>query len=463
VSRPSPTSRRGDGRATLPVALLLIAVVLMPVADRYLVSLVVPDSLRTATNFLSEALLLVAVAIIGLRSWRNRTLGLALRHPVTWLAAGFAIVAAASAVANGVPPLIAMAGIGFTIEAVALFVLPRMAGVDIWQARLALIGFAAVALVAAILALAQVVLDANFLGLQSFTGRFSEGHRVAAFLVNPNMLGAVLAMAIPMPLLAAVRAEGRHRLPYAAATFVLALALLYTFSRGAWLGLALAGVVLAVAVDWRVLVGLALVAILALATAAVLPRHVLDPDPADPEFALGPAIFGRLGTISEGTDLRLQFITNASQIIADHPLLGAGPGRYGGAVAWRFGSPLYDQYTDGSVPEGRTVDNFWLHLLAEVGVLGTLLFGAALALATWQALRTARASSGWSRIVPAAAASVAIVIAVDSATEMLLEGNTTSFATWFFLGLASAVAAGPAARQAAGAAGDPAASRPRDR
>jgi O-antigen ligase len=172
---------------------------------------------------------------------------------------------------------------------------------------------------------------------------------------------------------------------------------------------------------------------------------------------------GRLGTLSEGTDLRLQFVRNATPVIADHPVLGAGPGRYGGAVAWRFGSPLYDEYTDGSVPRGRTVDNFWLHLLAEVGALGTLLLAAALAVATWRALAAARASVGWARILPAAAAATAIVIAVDSLTEMLLEGNTTSFATWFFLGVASALAAGAAQRPAEGAAGELAVSTPRVR
>jgi hypothetical protein len=62
---------------------------------------------------------------------------------------------------------------------------------------------------------------------------------------------------------------------------------------------------------------------------------------------------------------------------------------------------------------------------------------------------------------------MAIVVAVDSLTEMLLEGNTTSFATWFFLGLASALVAGRAGAGAAGAvgraAGNPAASRLRAR
>jgi O-antigen ligase len=248
----------------------------------------------------------------------------------------------------------------------------------------------------------------------------------------------VLAMGIPVPLLATIRSDSRRsRLLYAVITFILTLALLYTFSRGAWLGLALAGIVIGIFVDWRALVTLILFGAIAYASALGLPRHVLEPDPGDVGFDLGAATVGRLDTIAEGTDLRVHFMLNAAPIIVDHPVIGAGPGRYGGAVAWRFGTPLYEEYTDGAVPEGRTVDNFWLHLLVEFGVLGTLLFATAIWVALRRSIAEARRSGGWDRILVAGGAAIAIVIAVDSIAEMLLEGNTTSFAVWFFLGLAS--------------------------
>lgn len=421
---------------------MLAAVVFTPIVDRYLVSLLIPQSLHGVTNYLSEALLLLVALSIGVRALRDGSLLPALRHPVIAFVAAFAVVGGISALVNGVPPLIAMAGIGFTIEAVALFALPRMIGFSLPQARTVFLAFTAMALVAAILALGQVLLHADFLGLQSFTGRFEEGRRVAAFLVNPNMLGAVLAMGIPVPLLATIRAEGRRsRLGYAIVTFILTLALLYTFSRGAWLGLALAGIVIGIVVDWRALVTLVLFGAIAYASALVLPRHVLEADPGDAGFDLGAATVGRLETISEGTDLRVLFIRNAAPIVVDHPVIGAGPGRYGGAVAWRFGTPLYAEYTDGAVPRGRTVDNFWLHLLVEFGVLGTLLFATAIGIAVRRSLAAARRAAGWDRILIAGGAAVAIVISVDSIAEMLLEGNTTSFAVWFFLGLASVLAA----------------------
>jgi O-antigen ligase len=428
---------------------MLVAVVFAPIVDRYLVGLLVPAERQPLTNYLSESLLVLVALSIGLRAWREGRLGPALRHPTIWLVAAFVTLGAVSAVANGVPPVVAVAGIGFTVEAVALFVLPRMIGFDAPAARGALGAFTAMALVLAVLALCQVVLHADFLGLQSFTGRFDEGRRVAAFLVNPNMLGAVLAMGVPMPLLATLRADRpRERLAWGAVAFVLVLALLYTFSRGAWLGLAVAILAVGVMVDWRAPVALVLCCLLAYGAALVLPRHVLDPDPGDAGFDLGAATLGRIEAISGGTDLRLRFVENAAPIIADHPIVGAGPGRYGGAVAWRFGTPLSDEYTDGAVPRDRTVDNFWLHLVVEFGLLGAALLAAALAAAIWQLLRVARRAAGEPRVLLAGAAALATVVAVDSLAEMLLEGNTTSFATWFFLGLGSVLAAKVAAGEA---------------
>jgi O-antigen ligase len=109
-------------------------------------------------------------------------------------------------------------------------------------------------------------------------------------------------------------------------------------------------------------------------------------------------------------------------------------------VAARLGSPLYGEYTDGRVPVDRTVDNFWLHLLAEAGVVGVLLFGGAILLALRELIVAARRRQGWDRALLATGVVIAVIVAVDSVVEMLLEGNTTSFAMWFFLGVGSAIA-----------------------
>jgi O-antigen ligase len=423
----------------------LIAVIFVPIVDRYFASLLIPESLHATTNFASESLLLLVTVSVCARGIRDGTLAAALRHPVVYALAAFVLLGGVSAVLNGVSPLVAVAGIVFTIEAATLFVLPRIMAFSTREGLVAAIGLTALATTAAVLALGQVLLDPGLLGFESITGRFAEGNRIAAFLVNPNMLGVVLAIGTPFPLMASVRAD-RPRTKWVArvVTFLIVLALFYTFSRGAWLGLALAMLGVGLLLDRRALAMLLLTAVLAYGAALVLPRHILSTEP-DPGFDIGAATAGRFDSIGAGNDLRVLFVQNAAPIIADHPILGAGPGRYGGSVAARLGSPLYDRYTDGRVPLDRTVDNFWLHLLAEAGMVGVLVFGGALLLALRELVAAARRMDDWQRALLTTSVAIAVIVSADSVVEMLLEGNTTSFAMWFFLGVGSAIAGRAAA------------------
>jgi O-antigen ligase len=352
--------------------------------------------------------------------------------------AAFALIGAASAILNGVPADVAVAGLVFTLDAAVLFVLPRLGPFDERQAGWAVAAFVTVAAAAALLAMGQVVIHPNFLGLESFAGRFSEGQRVTSLLVSPNLLGVLLAMALPFPLLACLQSTGRGRWLAGGLTLLLSLALLYSFSRGAWLALLLATVVISLAVERRAIALLAVIGLVTFAIALVLPRHLADPQRGDERFDLVAATLGRLEALGEG-DLRVQFVENASPIIRDHPLIGAGPGRYGGAVARTFGSPLYGEYTAGTVPAGRTVDNFWLHLLVETGALGTLALVGAMAIGIGEALRAARRSAGLRRAMLAGCAAAITIVAIDSITEMALEGNTTAFAAWFLVGMATSL------------------------
>jgi O-antigen ligase len=427
----------------------LLVVVLTPLADRYLISPALPPELRAPTAYLSETLLAVVAVAIVIHAQRAGLLRQAVNHPVVWALAGFVAVATASAALNGVAPSVASRGILYTVDAAALFVLARMVPFDVRRATVAVGAFVGAASLAALLAMGQVILHPNFLGLESFAGRFGEGQRAASFLVSPNMLGAVLAMALPFPVMAAVRWRGGRQAAAAGVALLLSTALLFTFSRGGWFALALAMLLVGLTVDRRALAAMVLLSVVTFSVAFVMPRHLLYADRSEEGFDLMAGTFGRLEALGEG-DLRVQFVENAVPIVLDHLLIGAGPGRYGGAVARDFGSPLYARYTAGTVPVGRTVDNFWLHLLAEVGIAGALLFAAAIGVGAAVALSAARRADGMRRVMLAGAGAVAVVLAIDSVTEMLLEGNTTTFAMWCFLGIASSLLASAGAPRTAG-------------
>jgi hypothetical protein len=66
------------------------------------------------------------------------------------------------------------------------------------------------------------------------------------------------------------------------------------------------------------------------------------------------------------------------EILKDHPLLGVGPGMFGGNVSILFNSPIYEEYHLAVVRNYMTkwggIDQYWPHLLAEVGIIGTGFF-----------------------------------------------------------------------------------------
>ncbi len=431
----------------------IVVVVLSPILDRYVVGGLLPPEVEAVAHYLSEGLLVVVGLTLAVKAWRAGRLGEAVRHPVLWAVLAFVAIAAVSAVANGVSPPVALVGIGFTVDAVALFFLPRLVGFDLRQSLVAVAAFVAVVTTAAVVVVLQALLSPDIFGLSFVTGRFGEIYRLAAFIGDPNVFGAFAAAAAPFALLAATSvSRPRWRWLATGLAFLLLLTLWLSFSRGAWLAMALGTVVVLAIVHRRTfLLGIGLLA-LAFVLAQVMPRDLAVPSggTGQPRPDLVDSTIGRVDTVGSGRDLRTLFVINALPILRDHPLLGVGPARYGGAAADMFGTPVYERYgTDQlfTVATQRTVDNFWLHLTVETGLLGLVAFLAAALTAGIPVLRVARRSRGWWRVLLGGAAAGSAALAVSAATTMLLEANSVAFVFWFLLGLAGLSV--PGARRAA--------------
>ncbi|MDP9244971.1 MAG: O-antigen ligase family protein, partial [Chloroflexota bacterium] len=402
---------------------LLITTAVAPLADPVLLGMVIEPPLEPGIQYFAEGLLAMVGLAVVVRAWRERTLLNAIEHPLTWFLAAFLLLAAASALVNSVPIPIAVAGVVFTVDAVALFYLPRMTGFPPIAARSAAVVLICVLGAAALLAIGQAMLDPNLLGFPSFRAAFGEGSRATAFFANPNMLGAMLGLGTPLVLFAIPRQIGISRWALLTAGLVLLLALVLTFSRGAWIGTVAGFGSVALLLDRRALLigaGLGLAAVLLV---NVMPRNLL---PGADELDGGPDVLDstvdRFNAIGSGRDLRARFLLEGLPIVGDHPLLGVGPGRYGGAAANIFGTPVYAAYDTG-LYGFHTVHIFWLHLLGEFGVLGSAAFVGML-LSSWlQVLRTAMRSNGLAFVLLAGIAAGAAVMSVNSGTEMLLEGN----------------------------------------
>jgi len=63
------------------------------------------------------------------------------------------------------------------------------------------------------------------------------------------------------------------------------------------------------------------------------------------------------------------------QVWKDHPLFGVGPGMFGGDVAYKYRSPLYEEYNFFEIySHVRSLDQLWPQLLAETGIIGLVVF-----------------------------------------------------------------------------------------
>ena len=428
----------------------IVVVVLSPLFDRYIVADVLPSALETVAHYLSEGLLLAVGLVIAARAWADGRLLGALRHPVMAGLLAFTAIGMVSAVLNGVPLQIAVIGLIFTLDATILFFLPRLVGFTLRQGLYAVGALVAIVLAAAVLAVGQALLSPTILGFEPVRGRFGELHRLGSFFGDPNVFGAFLVVAAPFVLMMATHLPTpRLRRIAGAIAFVLILALWLSYSRGAWIAMILGvGTILAV-IDRRTLLLGLVIAVVTFGTAAVMPRNLLIPrtagggeQPDEPEL-IG-STFDRVGSIGLGGDLRTLFILNAIPIIRDHPVLGVGPGRYGGAVAGNYGTPVYEEYDTDRLfwnPQQKTVDNFWLHILVETGILGFLALLATAILPGVRILGAARHSHGWRRILLGGAAAATAGMAISSVTTMLLEANSIGFPFWFLLGVGSLIAA----------------------
>ena len=424
----------------------LVVVVLSPILDRYLVPGLLPPTAEQLAHLLSEALLGGVGAVLVVQGARRGTLRAAMSHPTVWLSLGFIALAALSGVVNRVPPVQALAGIVFTMDAVGLFVLVRLVGFGTRQALIAISVLLGLFVAGALVAVAQAVLTPRLFGLSALQGRFGELYRLASFFGDPNSFAAFLSAGIPFAMFGATGLwTVRGRRVALAVAFLLILALWLSFSRGGWLGAFGGFTIAALILDRRALRIGVVVAVLALAVALVLPRDLLGVTGEQRPDLLG-STFGRVGTVGTGGDLRTLFVTNAVPILRDHPLLGVGPGRYGGAAADIFGTPVYSAYGTNRLfadPKQRTVDDFWLHLAVEAGILGLLAFVGMILAALRPIVRSARTATSWRRVVLAGISGAVICLTINSLTTMLLEANSVAYLFWFLLGLGSLLAVAP--------------------
>lgn len=194
----------------------------------------------------------------------------------------------------------------------------------------------------------------------AWTSHTEMGVRTRVFSItgSPNIFGSLIVMAAPM-MAALVYSSKKFfwKLFYFVCTILMCLCLLFTFSRGAWVGFILAVIVFSLYVDKRLL-GLmtAAVAAILLAVPSITSRltYLFTSD-----YAEASAIGGRT----------LRWEIGRNLLMENSPWLGFGLGRFGGAVAMNH--QLLDKTEEFSY---FYMDNYYLKTLVEMGYIGLIVF-----------------------------------------------------------------------------------------
>lgn len=89
----------------------------------------------------------------------------------------------------------------------------------------------------------------------------------------------------------------------------------------------------------------------------------------------GPRVEGDKANHQEMISYREFARDKALEVWKDHPMWGVGPGMYGGAVAFKYRSPWYEEYNFTYILKWfHHLDQVWPQVLAEIGIVGTAAF-----------------------------------------------------------------------------------------
>lgn len=405
-----PTAASGGKRPTLSLGLLKAIVVYALVAYPWVDAVVRRVPISVVGSFWDEGIFALGLLLLALRvrsGWSLRTSPL-LRPMGLFFAVSVAILLADLRHLS-----IGLEGMRATFEyMVAVFLALNLID-DLQEARrysYVLIGLGSLA---ALHGIYQYATNAPM--PESWTS-VTETLRTRAYSIvgSPNGLGDYLALLVPLALGWAGQERRRWvQLTLVAAAGVLGVGLLLTFSRGAWLALVGAIMVVALSFDRR---------LLAAALAAAVLLTVAVPPISQRLDQLFSSNYWERSMVYGG---RLYRWNQAYEQMAHRPVMGAGLGQFGGAVAARRMGVMY-------------TDNYYAKTLAESGLAGLAAFVALMAACGWLGFRTFRALRGRPEQALALGLWGALLVGIfHNGVENIFEIPFLNVYFWFLAGLLS--------------------------
>ncbi|MEA2423551.1 MAG: hypothetical protein QOF55_2650 [Thermoleophilaceae bacterium] len=209
-----------------------------------------------------------------------------------------------------------------------------------------------------------------------------DADRLAGTIGEPNQLAAVLVAGLVVALALAMTQKGKPllRVIYVAAAAICLVATFLTLSRAGLIALVMA-MIAAVVVGGRWRPQVAAMATVVLATLFVFFAFIATPAQRD-----------RVTQVGQGsTTGRSDIWTVGWRMVQAHPLNGVGVGQFQTSAVHYLIAPGSIQRSDLIIDHPKVAHNIYLHVLAEMGVVGLGAFLLILGFSLRCALRAARA------------------------------------------------------------------------
>lgn len=253
------------------------------------------------------------------------------------------------------------------------------------------------------------------------TDMFSDiSGRVVSTFENPNVLAEYLIMLLPLAFALILTDKKRKSGAFSLVCFAAgAVCLIFTWSRGAWLGFLLGMFLFLLAYSEKFLI-LIFAGILGLPFASlVLPSSVMNR-------------FMSIGNLADSsTSYRFNIWQGAVKMLKDTWLFGIGTG----TAAF---SEIYPKYSLSGIESAPHSHNLFLQLTVEHGIFALILFIAVMLLYVQGVLTFQKYETGRSKLVPAAMMCGIVAVLAQGMTDYIWYNYRVYLIFWLMIGLTTA-------------------------
>ena len=322
-----------------------------------------------------ELFILAALALVIWRTCLKQTDGFSRATALETALLLYMAVGMLLMMLNRPVPYIAWAGYRAQVEYIVWYFLLLRLIDDEKDTKTLVIGFTAVVGLLALHGIYQFIVAVPIPSSWVTSTESSVRTRVFSITGSPNIFGSLLLMAAPCAAsMVYYFRSGWKKFAALCVTGCICLSILFTFSRGSWVGLIVAIILFSLFLDKRLigLMGIAMAGVLALVPSITSRLTYLFTN----EYKTASAVGGRALRWTVGKEL----------LYENSKWLGFGLGRFGGAVA------MNNQVLEKAYGfEYFYMDNYYLKTLVEMGYIGIIFYIAALIAFVIMALRAIRA------------------------------------------------------------------------